>query len=257
MPIDLYIRHLAERARAEGQPAFEAALARREEVAAELDAVAGEGSAAAVIGGLVRPGPEALADPEVARLAVRLTEAQEAVREAWAAMHPPEACWDDTYNVHNRLHQLGLSWEEPPVADCYERVLLEAGEPDAGEDGYELVEALVLRGEGLRALIGIIESRPVPSAQRIAEDLAAGHGFRGLNELATKAVQVAAEKTVASAGGDPSEAWLAPGVGGAAPLDDGRHSPQVWRRYFLEKREALLAFLRQALEGGHEVVVSY
>jgi hypothetical protein len=139
----------------------------------------------------------------------------------------------------------------------YERVLLGAEEPDAGEEGYELAEVLVLRGEGLRALIGIIESRPVPSAQKIADDLAAGHGFRGLGELATKAVQVAAEEVVESAGSDPSRAWFAPGVGGAAPLDDGRHSPEVWRRYFVEKREALLAFLRGALEGGHEVVVSY
>jgi hypothetical protein len=171
-------------------------------------------------------------------------------------MHPPEACWDDTYNVRNLLHQLGLSWEELPVADCYERVLLGAGEPDRGEGEYELTEVPVLRGEGLRRLIETVESRPVPSAQEIADDLVALSGFRGLNELATKAVQVAAQDVVEAAGGDPSEAWFAPGVGGGAPLDDGLHSPEVWRRYFIEKREALLVFLRKALEGGHEVVVS-
>ncbi len=258
MPIDLSIRDLAHRAHEAGRPAFEAAVARREEVAAELDALAGEGAAAAVIGGVPRPAPEGPPlDPDVARPVLRLTEAQEAVRDAWAAMHPPDACWTDTYNVQNLLHQLGLSWEEPPVSDCYQRVLLGAAGVDGAGDGLELTEMPVLRGDGLRALIAIIESRPVPSAERIANDLAASHGFRGLGEVMTRGVMAAIDEVAESVGADPSTVRLQPGVGAAAPLDDGANSPEAWRAYFVQRRESLLGFLRAALEGGHEVVVSY
>ena len=75
MPIDLSIRHLAARAHEAGRPTFEAAVAHREGVAAELDAVAGAAASAAVIGGISHPGPEGPADAEVASRVLRLTEA--------------------------------------------------------------------------------------------------------------------------------------------------------------------------------------